>query len=775
MNIIGFSGTVRAFTIALAAVFVLTFAQTAEAQDHRFTSIEVEGNQRIETATILTHAGITPGETVSAAQLNAAFQRILDSGFFESAELEPNGEQLVIRVREYPTINQISIEGNRRLKDEDLMQILQSQSQRVYSPAQAEADIAAITRAYQQAGRLSATVTARIIRRSDNRVDLVFEVAEGRVSEIERISFVGNRNFSERRLRRVLETKQAGLLRSIIARDTFIADRLEFDRQVLTDFYQSRGFVDFQVLSVSSVLSRDRNAFFVTFNLREGQQFHLGEITASSDLSDVGVEEFRDAIRIKTGQRYSPTAIEQTIARLERLAVQKNLDFVRVDPRITRNDRNLSLDVDFAVIRGPRIFVERIDIQGNISTLDRVIRRQFRVVEGDPFNPREIREAAERIRALNFFSSVGVDAREGSSASQVVVDVDVEEQPTGSLSFGASYSVSDGVGFNIAFSERNFLGRGQSIDASINTTSDSQSTRFSFVEPYLFDRDLALGFSAEYATTDDENGAFYQSRSAAVSSSLGFPIGENDRLRLRYRAARQTVFGVSAGSSRILQGEAGQGGLFLSTFGYTYNYDTRRTGLNPDAGVLVRFGQDLAGLGGDLEYLRTTALLGAETRVFNGDVTLRAVFEGGALHMLSGQSRIAERFLLGAGRLRGFESNGVGPRDLEPSNQDALGGNLFAVTRLEAEFPLGLPEEYGIHAGLFFDAGSVWSLDNVNGGNQDDPITIVDDSFKLRAVLGVSIFWDTPLGPLRFNFSRAIKSEEYDREQGFDLTISTSF
>lgn len=757
-----------AFVFLISALSFMV-PEGARAQNFSFNSVEVVGNQRIEPATILTYAGISRGEAVTAGELNDAYQRILASGLFETVEVEPQGNRLVIRVREFPTINRISIEGNRRLKDDDLMAVLQSQSRRVYSPSVAEADAAAITEAYQLEGRFAATVDPKIIRRSDNRVDLVFEVTEGRVSEIDRLSFVGNRAFSERRLRRVLETKQAGILRAIIRRDTFIADRIEFDKQVLRDFYLSRGYVDFEVLSVTSELSRSRDSFFVTFNVREGQSFDFGQITTTSDLPEIDPDEFQQVIRIRPGDTYSPSLVENTIARLERLALQKNQNFVRVEPRITRNDRDLTLDVEFALTRGPRIFVERIDVEGNSTTLDRVVREQFRVVEGDPFNPREIREAAERIRALGFFENTEVNAREGSSPDSVIVDVDVEEAPTGSLSFGASYSIDSGVAFTIGFSERNFLGRGQRINFSINTASDSASGAFSFTEPRLLGRDLALGLALAYRTSNNDNSA-YSTRSVSFQPSLEFPVSENGRLNVNYRIAKDKLFDVETDSSTILQAEAAQGALFTSSVGYSYSYDTRRTGLNPNAGVILRFGQDFAGLGGDNKYIRTTALLGAETKVWNEEVTLRAIFEGGALHMLSGNSRITDRFNLNSRRLRGFEANGVGPRDLGAANEDALGGNLFAVARFEADFPLGLPEEYGITGGLFFDVGSVWSLDNVAGSGGP-----VDDSFNLRATLGFSIFWDTPLGPLRFNFSKALKKEDYDREQTFDLTISTTF
>jgi len=739
----------------------------AQAQSYRFNTVKIEGNQRIEPATILTYAGIARGETVSAAGLNDAYQRVLGSGLFESVTMQPNGGTLVIKVREYPTISRINFEGNKRLKDDVLEQIIQSQPRRVYSPSTAETDAANITEAYSQAGRYAATVTPKIIRRSANRVDLVFEVVEGKVVEVERLSIVGNRVYSDRRLRRILDTKQAGIFRAIVGKDTFIADRVEFDKQVLRDFYLSRGYIDFQVLAVNSEIARERDGFFVTFNVREGQKFKFGEITAVSDLEDVDALEYESAIRIKSGQTYTPTQVENTIARMERLAIQKSLNFVRVEPRITRNDRDLTLDVEFAIVRGPRIFVERIDIEGNATTLDRVVRQQFNVVEGDPFNPRQIREAAERIRGLGFFSNASVDAREGSAPDQVIVDVNVEEQSTGSLNLGASYGTEGGVGLAVGFKETNFLGRGQTLDFTVDTASESASAGFSFIEPNLLGRNVNYRFSGFYATTEGLN-ATYDTRRAGFSTGLEFPISKNGRLEVNYAFSSDEIFNLTT-ASPILTAEVAEGNVSTSSIGYQFSYDTRRTGLNPNAGIILRFGQEFAGLGGDSKFVKTTALVGGETKIMNEEVTLRAVLEGGAVTSYGGtNSRINNRFFLNGAQMRGFESLGIGPRVGDAAGGNALGGNLFAVARFDAEFPLGLPEEYGISAGLFYDIGAVWGLDNKYG-------SVVDDSMHLRSAIGFSILWTTGIGPLRFNFSKALEKETYDHDRSFELTIQTKF
>ena len=746
------------------------FLSPAYAQVFSFSNVVIEGNERVDATTILNYAGISRGEQVSAAALNDAYQRIANSGLFETVELVPQGSTLVIRVREYPIVNVISFEGNRRLKDERLAELIQSQSRRVYSPSMAESDAAAIAEAYRVSGRLAASVTPKIIRRSENRVDLVFEISEGRVVENERISFVGNRAFSDRRLRQVLATKQAGLLRNFIQRDTFVAERLELDKKMLTDFYQSRGYIDFQITDASAEVSRERDATFVTFTVREGLAYSIGKVTVVSEVEGVDAAAYQEVTRIRTGQTYSPLLIDNNITRMETLALRQGLNFVRVEPRVTRDDRNQAVDIEFAIIRGERIFVERIDIEGNATTLDQVIRRQFRTVEGDPLNPREIRQSAERIRALGYFSDAQVNAEPGSAPDQVVVNVDVEEQPTGSLSFGLSYSVASGTGFNIGFSETNFLGRGQALSLTLSSGTNSQNSSFSFTEPALLGRELSFSFGGYYRTSESDNSK-YDTRNVGLTTGIGFPLGEQSKLGLKLRLSEDKLDNVSTDSSEILQRETDIPALRTFSLGYSYEYDTRITGLNPKGGVLLRFGQDYAGLGGDTNYIETTALALAETKIWNEEVTIRAIFEGGAITSLGDNvTRVTERYF-GNGKIRGFEPNGIGPRDLNAVNEDALGGNLFAVARFEADFPLGLPEEYGITGGAFLDVGSVWSLDDRVGTGVVD----VDDSFNPRATVGLSVFWTTPIGPLRFNFSHALKKEDYDKEQNFDLTISTRF
>ena len=746
--------------------------QAAQATDFEINEIIVDGNRRIETETIRSYTAIETPAALTTGEVNDAVQRVRASNLFESVSADVQGNRLKVTVVEFPTVNAVVFEGNDRLGDTQLSALVRSQSRRVYSVSQVRDDANAIAEAYANQGRIAASVEPRIIRRSDNRVDVIFEIAEGGVVEIERLSFVGNLTFSDRRLRRVLNTKQAGLLRIFVQRDTYIEDRVEFDKQVLADFYKSRGYIDFQIQSVTSELSKTRDSFFLTFRVQEGKQFSFGKLTTTSDLEDVDTADFEKAIKIVQGDIYSPALVENTIVRMERRALELGLDFVRVEPRVTRNNDDLALDIDFTLSRGPRIFVERIDIAGNMTTLDRVIRRQFKIVEGDALNPREIRASAERIRALGFFSSSDVSTREGSAPNQRIVEVAVTEKPTGSLQFGANYNSANGVGLVASFREANFLGRGQSTSFGVNTTASTRSFNFAFKEPSLYNRDLSLSFGLDYQGTS-KNNARYNTGFIGFDAALGFPVSKSGFFTPKFFYETEELTDVTT-DSQVITGEASEGDRNALGLGYTYSFDSRRTGLNPKAGMFLRLSQDF-GLTGDARFVRTNVKWGGETYLRNEDFKVTATLEGGALNFASGNSsRVTDRFFLGSGMFRGFAPGGLGPREVNGAVNDALGGEYYAVARLETQFPIGLPEEYGIEFGAFFDAGSVWGLDSIYAANV--PLgPILYDDFTVRAVAGVSIFWKTPIGPLRFNFTDAVKTAEHDVEQNFDLTVSTSF
>ena len=760
------------FGLFVAAVICIGSASWA--QEFNFSSIEVEGNRRIETSTIISYANLSLGKNVSASEINAAYQEVANSGLFEDIEFIPQGRRLIIKVQEYPTISQIAFEGNDRLKDDVLAQIVSAKSRQVFNPMKVEEDRERIAQAYADMGRLASRVTPKIIRLPDNRVNLVFEIFEGGVVEIERIGFVGNKTYSDRKLRNVLNTKQAGLLRLLVQRDTFIEDRIEFDKQVLTDFYQSRGFVDFIINGVNAEFSEERDGYFITFNIQEGQQFNVGAVTLVSERSDVDETVFSAALKLKPSVIYSPLAVEDDIARLERLAVMEGVDFLRVTPRLKRNESTRTLDVAFVVDRGERIFIERINVSGNTSTLDNVIRRQFRAVEGDPFNSRALRAAVDRIRRLGFFDPVNVSTRAGNKPETVIIDLAVGEKPTGSLSLGAGYSTALGLGGIIEYRERNFIGRGQGLNFKIQGGSDNTTYSFGFIEPAFLGNELQFSLNLAYEETNQQNST-YDTRSVNFQPGISYPINNFIRVGFRYSYTSDKVSGSAVSS--IIGDEYEQGRVNTSGVGYTFGYNTQRVGLNPTAGVLLQFSQDFTGLGGDTTSVKSNLKLQGEQKTFGEEVTLSATFEAGDLRYSKGESRVSDRFALGSRVMRGFNPGGIGPRELSNDGSetinDALGGEQFAVARFEAEFPIGIPEEYGITGGVFYDVGSLWGLPvetSPNGAN-----TVYYNAAILRQVAGATVFWATPIGPLRFNWTRAIQKEEFDEANNFEFTLSTRF
>ncbi len=754
------------FFAASACLFVLR-PNFLTAQTFTISEIEIVGNQRIETETIESYISLSKGQNFEADEINSAYQRVLKSGLFESVTFDENDGVLKVTVVEYPTINRIYFEGNVRIEDTVLEKVLKSKEKYVLDAQTVEQDRKNIAETYAVMGRLAARINPKVIKKSENRVDLIFEIFEGGVIEIQKIGIVGNKAFSDRRLRRVLSTKQAGPFRAFVRSDTFVEERIEFDKKALKEFYISRGFVDFRVNSVNAELTEERDGYFVVFNITEGQQFSVGNVAVETSIKELDTAEYYKILKLKAGAVYSAKVTELDVEKIERLALKNGLDFIRVRPIIAKDDSSLALNVTYSIERGPRVILERINISGNTATLDKVIRRQFRAAEGDPFSARRIRQATDRIRSLGFFETVDVSAREGKRKDSVIVDVLVKEKPTGSVSLGGSYSTSSGFGLLLEYAERNFLGRGQDFRLKYNSGVGSRTYSLGFIEPEFLSPGLSLGLSSKFTETEKEN-SNYDTTILDVSPQVSFPISDFSKLSVSI-GYNETELRNAVNVGSIIQNEVdlGQDERAYSRIAYTYN--TLRDGLDPNFGVLLKLSQEVSGFTGDGESSKTSALARLQRKILNEEVLVKGTLEGGVLNY--GNSRVTDRFFLGSALMRGFEPGGIGPREIVNEGElinDALGGNTFAVLRLEAEFSLGLPEEYGIDGGIFFDVGNLWSLDNIS----ED---VIYDDGSWRSVLGASLFWKTPIGPLRFNFSRPLQKETFDREQNFDLTIRTQF
>lgn len=761
-------------SIILVGLFfkILVFEpSTLIAENLSFSSISVEGNKRLSDEAIVNYSRLVTGSIISSEDLNDAYRKIVSTGLFKNVSFKQSNQKLVISVTEYPTVNEISFEGNKKFTDEKLSSFIETKSRFVLAPNTLENDVAELQKVYKNSGRILARIQPKVINLSDNRVNVVFEVYEGSVVEIETINFVGNRTFSDRKLRGVLRTKQASVFRKIIQKDNLIDERISLDKKLLTEFYKNRGFADFRINNVNAELSEERDGFFITYNITEGPQFSLGKIDFISAVKELNASNFTSFSNLKSGEVYSPTDVKSNISKLEENLQAVGFEFIRVRPTVIRNMSNLTIDLKFVFEQSDKLFIERIDISGNTATLDRVVRRQFFIVEGDPFNSREIKAAADRIRSLGLFSDSFVKVLPGSRESLVVIDVKVIEKPTGSLTFGAGYSSEAGLGGLIEYGEKNFLGRGQALSFAINTGKDDQLYELSFYEPMFLRNDLGLGINLSAKDTQRQNAA-YDTDSLNFGPYIVFPVGEKSNLKFQYSLEKTNLSNPGDVGSIILN-EVNEGSITSSSMGYVFSYDSRVFKNNSQNGFAFKLGQQFTGLGGDKTAFKTTMKAAAQSNTFKSDLKLSAEFEAGILTYTEGNSRVIDRFFLNSRKMRGFEPGGVGPREClngecGVSNNDALGGENFAVVRFEAEFPLGLPDEYGLTGGLFYDVGNLWSLRKINND-------VLYEDGAWRQSIGASLFWRTPIGPLRFNFSDVLKKEVFDRDESFDLTISTRF
>ena len=725
----------------------------------------VLGNRRIDSATVEAYLALGPGDPVTPEALNASVRRLFETGLFRDAEIAVDGRTLVVRVDENPTINRIAFEGNDLLEDEQLLAAITSRPRRAFTRSRVESDAQILGDIYRQTGRYATEIEPVVIELPENRVDLVFEIDEGAVTGVDSISFVGNRAFSDGRLRDVIETTETGIFGFLLTSDIYDPDRLEFDRELLRRFYLSRGYADFTVLSAVAELAPDREGFLITFTVEEGEVYEFAEQSVRVNAPGLEPEMFEPLIEGAPGDTYDADVVENNINRMIFEAGQEGFAFIDVRPRAIRDPEANTIGVVYELVEGPRVFVERIEIEGNDRTLDRVIRRQFALAEGDAFNSRAIRDAEQRIRALGFFSSVEV-ATDRVSEDRAVVTVDVEEQSTGSLTFGAGFSTDQGVLGEVNITERNFLGRGQLVRARVLVAGDQQVFDFAFREPAFLDRPLSAGFNLFYRLEDRQDESSFDETNIGFVPTVGFPLSENGRLELTYEISSDEIRDVAEDASPLIKADAGT--QITSLVGYTFTYDRRNDPFDTTGGYLLEVGQDFAGLGGDAQYIRTRGRGRVFQGFFDDDVVTSLEVEGGYIQSFGEDVRITDRFFIGGDTLRGFAQGGVGPRD--QVTDDALGGNAFAVARAEVSFPVGLPEDFGVFGGVFTDLGSLWTLDETDAGAYQ-----IDDGFALRGSAGVSVFWDSAFGPLRVNLAYPYLSEDGDDEQIFRLTAGTRF
>ena len=738
-------------------------------QEGTISSIIVDGNKRITSETIIAISKIEKGALYSPSQLNSALQLIKKSTFFKTATVSFVNNILTINVVENPTINTINFEGNSTLKDENLSELIFSKERQTLSISKTEKDSDVIASAYADTGRISASITPKIVELSDNRVDLIFEIIEGRITEVEKITFTGNRIFSDFRLKGVISTKQAGIFRRFINSDTYAEDKLNYDTELLQNFYINKGYIDFE-LDSSVGLTRKKDAFLINHSIKEGQQYKYSEI--NFDISDVNIDK-KSLIklnRIKSGSIFDRRRIPKLVEEIDIFLTKNGINFIEPIPIINRNDTELTMDVTIQLQKTKKIFVERIEVEGNSTTIDEVIRLQFDFAEGDPFNRRKILNAVDRIRGLGFFSNVETSTREGSSPEKIIIEVKLTEKPTGSLGIGAGFNSSDGSVFTFNINERNFLGKGQTIQLDLSSSEIEKELSVGLEDPSFLGRNLLAGISFGQKTITPAATPIKTDKQF-FAPKIGFPLSRDSNLTLSYRLDQDKVKLTyeNAVMSPLIKSDVGN--KTKSAVLLTYNLDKTNSVVSPTAGYNLRIIQEINGLGGNVSFSKSSFDVKTYKTLLRDDIVLSSGLSSGVI--LGSDAAITNRFFLGGDQLKGFRNQGIGPVDNTFSGSDAngdpLGGKMFASISLEASFPIGVPEEYSIFGGIFLDAGSVWGLDNTQSTGT------VDDSFKIRSAAGVSLFWDTVIGPLRFNFSRPIKREKYDVIENFRFTVDTRF
>ncbi|MEL6217468.1 MAG: outer membrane protein assembly factor BamA [Pseudomonadota bacterium] len=737
------------------------------------SGIVIRGNRRIEPGTIVSYMALPNDRAINAADLNAATRRLFDTGLFRDVQITPGGGGVLVEVVENPSINAVAFEGNDAVTDEDLERIVSARPRFPFTPAAAEADAQAIIEIYRRTGRYGAEVVPVTIERDDNRVDLIFEIDEGEMTGINSIDFTGNRAFSDSRLRDEIETSESGLLSVFFSTDVFDPDRIELDKSLLRQFYLSKGYADFTLLSTTTELAPDRSGFFVTFNIEEGEQYTFGEFDVSVTAEGLDAADFLAAIPAEdlTGEIYDAGEVEDIANDLTDLAGEKGFAFVQVRPRADKDPESRIIDITFELEEGSRVFVERIEIEGNTQTLDRVIRREIELVEGDAFDARKIRRARAEIRGLNYFERVDVAVEEGSASDRAVLKVQVEEKSTGSISFGLGFSTNAGPLGSVSVTERNFLGRGQILNAQVTAAGDTQVYDFSFTEPQFLDRDLAVSTRAFFIQDDRDDESSFEINRLGFEPSVAFPLSDRTRLRLSYDLVRDDIEAAPDASPAI---QIDDGARFKSSVGYRLTYDQRNDFVEPTGGYLATLEQEFAGLGGDAQFVKTRSSVKGWLGFFDDQVIASAEAEGGALFSFGDDSQVNDRFFLGGTSLRGFADEGIGPRD--QNTDDSVGGNFFTALRLEVSFPLGLPDELGIFGGAFVDAGTVFGLDRTSfPAIRDAPAVNIDDSAEFRVAAGGLLFIDSPFGPIELSIGFPLVKEDRDEEELFRVSVGTRF
>ncbi|MBH0239672.1 outer membrane protein assembly factor BamA [Methylobrevis albus] len=750
--------------------------------------ISVTGNTRVDAETVISYLTIRPNQNFGAADIDASVKALFDTGLFADVRISRSAGGLVVAVTENPIIARVAFEGNSRHDDRVLGATVELQPRSVLTQAKVQSDTQRIQELYRRTGRYNATVEPQTIDLGQNRVALVFNIDEGPRTEISKISFIGNTAFSDGRLQDVIQSRESGLFGWFRTSDNYDPDRLNADQEALRVFYYKRGYADFRVISAVADFDRDQNAFFITFTVEEGAQYTFGDISVETTLPELNVDELSGTARTRAGNVYNSEEVEKTLEDLTLAVSSKGYAFAQVRPRGERDYENRTISITYFIDEGARTYIERINIVGNSRTRDYVIRREFDIAEGDAYNQVLIDKAERRLKNLNFFANVRITAEQGSQPDRVVVNVQVEDQPTGEISVGGGYSSEAGFIVQVSLSERNFLGRGQQVRVAAGRGEDTQTYDLSFTEPFFLDRRLSAGFDVyRNAIGDSELLHPFDEVITGGGLRLGVPLTDELTLGLNYKIFESEITDIrgagDANGGRFTSGTdpisltnpnlIEEGSRIVSSLGYSLTYSTIDNFQMPREGIYAQFAQEGAGVGGDAQFLRTTAKVDYYQELLpEWGVIGHVGAQAGHVMGLGQDLSYRDTFRMGGDLVRGFENAGIGPRDR--SSGYALGGEMYVGGTVETIFPMPiLPSDYGFFGSFFADAGTVWGVDS--GTVASTGADVIGDDASIRASVGFGVLWQSPFGLLRANVAYPVLKDDADETQLFSFSAGTRF
>ncbi len=813
---LGIAGSVLVGIVLGVCTLGLT-AGAARAQT--VTSIEVQGNQRVEASTIRSYFKEGQGGHLDAFQIDAGVKKLYATGLFQDIRPSISGGRLLLVVVENPVINRIAFEGNKKVKDEQLKLEVQSKERGTLSRPVVQADVQRIVEIYRRSGRFDVRVDPKMIELPSNRVDLVFEINEGEKTGIKSIQFVGNHAYSSFRLKDVIKTSETGILAFLQTTNIYDPDRIEADRDLLRRFYLKHGYIDVRVVSATGEYDPAIKGFVVTYTIEEGEQYRIGTADVISNVRTADPSIVRGRLRVSSGDIYNAEAVEKSVEDMTIEASRQGFAFATVRPRADRDVARHLVNLTFTIDEGQHAYIERINVRGNTRTRDYVIRREFDLAEGDAYNRALISRAERRLKNLNYFKTVKITSEPGSAPDRVIVNVDVEEMSTGEISVAGGFSTSDGFMGELSIGERNLLGRGQVARASIQYGQYARGYTLSFVEPYFLDYRMALGvdlFSKEQLPSSFVS---YQTNTIGGNLRLGFALREDVTLQTRYSIYRQSIVlpgqlnncnnispdfvntfptpqafatGVytpppgttqfdcyaDGEASLAVRKELANGPVLTSLVGYTVAYNALDDNRNPTAGMLVNLNQDFAGVGGDVDFVRTTVDSRTYYEVMSDLVGVLHLQAGYVTGYTSNSVRMLDHFQMGPNLVRGFSPAGIGPRDLTPgTTNDALGGTMFWGASAEVQTPLYfLPKDSGVKVAAFVDSGSLWNYTGPTSWSvTGETLQLSNNNMFVNSSAGVGLLWASPFGPIRFDLAYPITKQPFDRTQFFRFSGGTSF